>query len=291
MCPVFLAQQQFTANSPGSLRKEPELFFALLHVTIQEGCDLAAGAGGVGVETTAANTGGNAVLDGPSHSLRVVAVSGNVSKAGVTARRRLTHGPPQHGDHLSAVDGAVGVRAVGDTLLLGPILSVLEPGAAAIQIRVVLAGEDRPQLGAGGGGVGGVGDGVHAVDEAAGADEVDGVLGPVGAGVDEVLGVVHDLHRRAAVDRQLDAVLGGQGVLDNLLGAVRMDDDRHSAGLYVGDRDLHLGVAGVSGQLDLDGGGGAGIAGGLDFHGAVTGSPLRLAVSMALLLRVVSAVV
>ena len=240
--------------------------FRLLHVAIQEGRDLAAGAGGVGVETASAHTGGDAVFDGPSHGLRVVAVSGNVSKAGAADGGRLAHGAPQHGDHLGAVDGAVGVRAVGNALGLGPVLGVLEPGRAAGQIRVVLAGEDRPQLGAGGGGVGGVGDGVHAVDEAAGADEVDGVLGPMAPGVDEILRVINDFDRRTAVDRQLDAVLGGQGVLDDLLGAVRMDDDRHSAGLYVGDGNFHLGFTGVSGQLDLDGGGGAGIAGGLHLN-------------------------
>ena len=94
--------------------------------------------------------------------------------------------------------------------------------------------------------------------------------------VDEALGVIHDLHGRAAVDGELDAVLGGQGVLDNLLGAVRVDDDRHRAGFHVGNRNFHLGVAGILGQLHLDGGGGAGIAGGLDLHG----SRDRLAVAL-----------
>ena len=142
------------SNSPGSLRKEPELFFASLHVAIQEGRDLAAGAGGVGVETTAANTGGNAVLDGPGHSLRVVAVSGNVSKAGAGGSGRLAHGAPQHGDHLGAVDGAVGVRTVGNALVLGPILCLFVPDAAASQVRVILPCEDRPKLRPGGGVVG-----------------------------------------------------------------------------------------------------------------------------------------
>ena len=237
-----------------------------LIATIEESNNLSAGAGGVGVETTAANTGGNAVLDGPGHCLRVVAVSGNVSKAGAGGSGRLAHSAPQHGDHLGAVDGAVGVRAVGNALGLGPILSVLEPSVAAGQVRVVLAGEDRPQLGAGGGGVGRVDRGAHAVHQPAGADEVDGVLGPVISRVGEILRIINDLHRRATVDRQLDAVLGGQGVLDDLLSAVRMDEDRHSAGLHVGNGDLDLGVAGVSGQLNLDGGGGAGIAGGLHLN-------------------------
>ena len=118
---------------------------------IQECCDLCAGAGGIGVETTAANTGGNAVLDGPRHRARVVAVSGDVGEVRRTARRGLACGPPQHGDHLCAVDGAVGVRAVGNALVLGPQLRLFVPSIAAVQIRVVLAGEDCPQLGAGGG--------------------------------------------------------------------------------------------------------------------------------------------
>ena len=172
----------------------------------------------------------------------------------------------QEARDLAAGAGGVGIRTVGNALGLGPILSVLEPSVAAGQVRVVLAGEDRPQLGAGGGGVGRVDRGAHAVHQTAGADEVDGVLGPVISRVGEILRIINDLHRRATVDRQLDAVLGGQGVLDDLLSAVRMDEDRHSAGLHVGNGDLDLGVAGVSGQLNLDGGGGAGIAGGLHLN-------------------------
>ena len=172
----------------------------------------------------------------------------------------------QEARDLAAGAGGVGIRTVGNALGLGPILSVLEPSVAAGQVRVVLAGEDRPQLGAGGGGVGRVDRGAHAVHQPTGADEVDGVLGPVISRVGEILRIINDLHRRATVDRQLDAVLGGQGVLDNLLSAVRMDEDRHSAGLHVGNGDLDLGVAGVSGQLNLDGGGGAGIAGGLHLN-------------------------
>ena len=36
---------------------------------VQEGCDLCAGAGGVGVETTAAHTGGDAALDGAADAV------------------------------------------------------------------------------------------------------------------------------------------------------------------------------------------------------------------------------
>ena len=233
---------------------------------IQECCDLCAGAGGVGVETTAANTGGDAAFHGPGHGVCVVAVSGDVGEVRRTARRGLARGTPQHGDHLGAVDGGVGLRAVGDTLLLGPQLRLFVPSIAAVQICVVLPRQNRPKLGAGGGVVGGVDGIVHAVHQLAGADKVNGVLRPVISRVGEILRIINDFDRRAAVDRQLDAVLGGQGVLDDLLGAVRMDEDRHGAGFHVGNGNFHLGVAGVSGQLDFDGGGGVAVPGGLDFH-------------------------
>ena len=194
---------------------------------IQEGCNLGAVDGGVGIELAVANAGGDAVLDGPSHGLRVVAIGGNVSKAGAGGSSRLAHGAPQHGDHLGAVDGGVEVRAVGNALVLGPILCLFVPDAAAGQVRVILPREDRPKLRPGGGVVGRVDRVAHAVDQPTGADEVDGVLGPVGASVDEILGVVHDLHSRAAAHGEPNAVLGGQGVFDDLLGTVRVDDDRH----------------------------------------------------------------
>ena len=149
----------------------------MLNIAIQEGCDLAAGAGGIGIELAVANAGGDAVLDGPSHGLRVVAVGGNVSKAGVGGSGRLAHGAPQHGDHLGAVDGGVGVRAVGNALVLGPILCLFVPDAAAGQVRVILPREDRPKLRPGGGVVGRVDRVAYAVDQPTGADEVDGVLG------------------------------------------------------------------------------------------------------------------
>ena len=154
---MIIERAYFQSNQPRSLSvKETGAGFSSLHGACQERGDLSAGAGGVGVETAAAHTGGNAVLDGPGHSLRIVAVSGNVSKAGAAARRRLTHGPPQHGDHLSAVDGGVGLRAVGNALILGPQLRLFVPSIAAVQICVVLPRQNRPKLGAGGGVVGGV---------------------------------------------------------------------------------------------------------------------------------------
>ena len=67
----------------------------------------------------------------PSHGLRVVAVGGDVVKVRRTACRRLTHGAPQHGDHLGAVDGGVGSRAVGNALVLGPQLRLFVPVGAA----------------------------------------------------------------------------------------------------------------------------------------------------------------
>ena len=100
---------------------------------------------------TVTHAGGNAVLHGPSHGLRVIAVSGNIGEVRRTTRRGLAHGPPQHRHHLGAVDGGVGVRAVGNALVLGPVLGLFVPDAAAAQVRVVLTGEDRPQLRPGGG--------------------------------------------------------------------------------------------------------------------------------------------
>ena len=89
--------------------------------------------------------------------------------------------------------------------------------------------------------------------------------------VGEILRIINDFDRRAAVDRQLDAALGGQGVLDDLLGAVRMDEDCHRAGLHVGNRNFHLGFPRALGQFHLDGGGGIAVAGSLDLHGSLDG--------------------
>ena len=66
-----------------------------------------------------------------------------------------------------------------------------------------------------------------ALEQLAGGHKVDLVLGPVVPGVNEVLGVIHNLHGGAAVDGELDAVRRGQGVLDDLLGAIGMDEDSH----------------------------------------------------------------
>ena len=98
-------------------------------------------------------------------------------------------------------------------------------------------------------------------------------------GVGKILRIIHNFDRRAAVHGQLDAVLRGQGVFDDLLGAIGMDEDCHRAGLYVGDGNFHLGVAGILGQLDLDGGGGVGVAGGLDLDRSLD----RLAVLLCVL--------
>lgn len=215
---------------------------------------------------TVTHAGGNAVLHGPSHGLRVIAVSGNIGEVRRTTRRGLAHGPPQHRHHLGAVDGGVVVRAVGNALVLGPVLCLFVPGVTAVQVRAVLPRKDRPKLGAGGGGVGRVDRGAHAVHQSAGAHEVDLVLGPVVLRIDEALGVVNDLHRRAAVHGQLDTVLGGNGILQNFLRAVGVDEHRHRTGGHVGNRNFHLGLARALGKLDAHRGGGAAVLGGLDLH-------------------------
>ena len=60
----------------------------------------------------------------------------------------------QEGCDLAAVDGGVGVRTVGNALVLDPILCLFVPDAAASQVRVILPCEDRPKLRPGGGVVG-----------------------------------------------------------------------------------------------------------------------------------------
>ena len=59
--------------------------------------------------------------------------------------------------------------------------------------------------------------------------------------VDKTLGIVDDLHRRAAVHGELDAVLRGNGVFDDLLRAVGVDEDCHRAGVALETGGLHLG--------------------------------------------------
>ena len=98
-------------------------------------------------------------------------------------------------------------------------------------------------------------------------------------GVNEILGIVNDLHRRAAVHSQPDAVLGGNGILQNFLRAVGVDEDCHGAGSHVGNRNFHLGLPCALGQLHLDGGGSVAVAGSLDLHRSLH----RLAVLLGIL--------
>ena len=109
MCPAFYKNSRSSQQTaPVPFRKrDRSCFFASLHGAYQERGDLRSRAGGGGVEVTAAHAGGDAVLHGPRHGLRVVAVSGDVGKARRTARHRLARGPPQHRHHLGAVDGGV----------------------------------------------------------------------------------------------------------------------------------------------------------------------------------------
>ena len=137
MCPVFSG----TAAVHGKQLRSPFLkgtgaVFVSLHGACQKRGDLRAGAGGGGVEASAAHAGGDAAFHGPSHGLRVVAAGGNISKADLIRCRGLTHGAPQHGDHLGAVDGAVGVRAVGNALILGPQLRLFVPSIAASSLSL-----------------------------------------------------------------------------------------------------------------------------------------------------------
>ena len=98
---------------------------------IQDCCDLCAGAGGVGVETTAAHAGGDPVLHCPGYRLGVVAVGGDIGERSCDAHLRAARRTIEHRDHLGAVDGGVGVRAVGNALGFRPILGLFVPDAAA----------------------------------------------------------------------------------------------------------------------------------------------------------------
>ena len=69
-----------------------QLLDLLSHGPPEEGRDLAAGAGGVGVEASAADAGGDAAFHGPGHGVCVVAVSGDVGEVRRTARRGLVNG-------------------------------------------------------------------------------------------------------------------------------------------------------------------------------------------------------
>ena len=78
-------------------------------------------------------------------------------------------------------------------------------------------------------------------------------------GVVKRLGVVDDLDRRAAAELQLHATFRGLAVLDELLRAVLMDDDGHSAGGDVLHRDLDGRLVGVVRHVDFDLCGGIGV--------------------------------
>ena len=100
----------------------------VLQRPVQEGDDLAPGAGGVGAEGGRRGAVGDLrrVPHGPEHRLEVVLGGGHVRKGiADTGRRGLPQGAPQEGDHLAA--GAALVRregggggAVGDALLHRP---------------------------------------------------------------------------------------------------------------------------------------------------------------------------
>ena len=106
----------------------------------------------------------------------------------------------------------------------------------------------------------------HALEQFTGGNEVHLIPRPVLTGVDEVLGIIHDLHGGAAVHGELDTILGRNGVLDDLLGAIRMDKHGHRARLHIGARNLHLGLACTLGYFDVHHGRGIGIPGGLDLN-------------------------
>ena len=62
--------------------------FRLLHVAIQEGRDLRAGAGTVGIELSAAHAGGDTVVRGPLHRFGTSLKAGTPSADALDARNR-----------------------------------------------------------------------------------------------------------------------------------------------------------------------------------------------------------
>ena len=92
---------------------------------VQEGHDLAARAGLVGAEQSAADTAGDAVLLRPRDSRGVVSVSRHIGEGSVAAHGRAAGGAIQEGDSLSARAGGIGAElavagAAGDAVFNGP---------------------------------------------------------------------------------------------------------------------------------------------------------------------------
>ena len=176
-------------------------------------------------------------------------------------------------------DRGGGVCPVGDAVFLGPVGADLVPGLPLAWggVHAGQAGQDRVDHAASHG----LGHAelvpAHALEQLPGGHEVHLVPAPVVLSVVKRLGVVDDLDRRAAAELQLHAVFCGLAVLDELLRAVLMDDDGHSAGGDVLHRDLDGRLVGVVRHVDLDLCGGVGVLRCLDLlHGNGHGFALLL---------------
>ena len=75
MSPFLPEQDCHTKTAPVPFRKGTGAVFSSLHGACQNRRDLHMGAGGGGVEASAAHAGGNAVLHGPRHRVCVVVIS------------------------------------------------------------------------------------------------------------------------------------------------------------------------------------------------------------------------
>ena len=96
------------------------------HGAVQEGHDLASGAGGVRGEGGVGHAVGHLVLHGPGHRLGVERLRAHIREAGLGALRRrgLSEAIQEGHDLASRAGGVRGKRGIGhalrDTLLHGP---------------------------------------------------------------------------------------------------------------------------------------------------------------------------
>lgn len=181
----------------------------------------------------------------------------------------------QHGHQLLAADAVIGAGPVGNAGFHGPGNSIFIGGLSAKGIHTVQPGQNRIDHGPSHGSVGSEAVCADAVEQFPGGNGENGVSGPVVPRVNEILGVVHDLHRGAAGDGELNAGCCGLAGSDDLLSAILMNQDGHRAGIPIADGDLHLGFACAAGQFNADCGGAVAVLACIDLgrnaHSAAAG--------------------
>ena len=247
---------------------EKRLLDISLNKPHQDGCHLSTGRLALGAEGGGTGTGDEAGVDGPGHGLHGVA--GNLLEVGILPDGHAALGgvdagalgvAVEHGGQLLTGERSIHVGTVRDAVLHGPLLSGLVPGAAGGGVHTLKAGQDGDDHGAGHGRVGGEGGGAGACEQLPAAGEGHGLGAPIIVGnIIKGLAVVHDLDGISVREGHGHTVFSGEGGLDDLLGAVGLDDDGHSAGGDILHRNFHLG-GGAAGQAHGDGGGGLPVGG------------------------------